>query len=756
MKTRKWPAICLAILTMCMGSCQDWGQMDPPAGTDAYPKLEQVASFTFDDKELTPEEIQTFAYEGGNIPSIVADETRGQVLHLQDGYARIFNPLNKVKVQNGVSLTFWIKQPIPEPVEGEEGEEPVVEEQDLTGAVFSFGNGNATQRMFFTANGWLSYEGVDGTYEANNPVSAQTGLLSRGEWHYVAIAVTNSGYFVYVDGFKKIEKTITDFESSKIVQFMASVPYIYIGYGSDSQTKEIYIDDIKIYRNTITSKETAKPSTGSVGGSLVPVPDPIYFNNFERGLGGASIVGSGTLQDAGGNYGTVFQNVGGSQRTNYLLLPDDVLAHSDKTKELTISVWVNAKNAGSSSDYMWAPLFMAYGAAPSGNTNGAPVLACQYRGIIAVNTNGSDNSGDNWCDYSDTQNNAGRNTLYHDGTDWLADKEWHLYTAVFTETTAAVYFDGEVKNAWTISGSGAGNNVGNLFSGNSLKYVCLGGNQAWNWGDNDPGFMFDDIAIYNKALSADQIKSIVESKKVPTPVYFNNFESGLGEASIVGSGTLQDSGGNFGTIFQNVGGAQRTNYLLLPEDVLTHSSTSKALSITCWVNSTNAGASSDYMWAPLFMAYGAAPSGNTNGAPVLACQYRGIIAVNTNGSDNSGDNWCDYSDTQNVAGKNTIYHDADDWLADKEWHLYTVVFTETTAAVYFDGEVKKAWTISGSGAGNNVGTLFTGSDLKYVCLGGNQAWNWGDNDPGFMFDNVAIYNVALTEGQIKILSQLKK
>jgi hypothetical protein len=45
-----------------------------------------------------------------------------------------------------------------------------------------------------------------------------------------------------------------------------------------------------------------------------------------------------------------------------------------------------------------------------------------------------------------------------------------------------------------------------------LKYVCLGGNQAWNWGDNDPGFAFDDVAIYNVALTVDQIKLIISKK----------------------------------------------------------------------------------------------------------------------------------------------------------------------------------------------------------------------------------------------------
>ena len=89
------------------------------------------ANLTFDDEELNPEEIQTFAYPDGDIPILVTDEALGQVLELSGGYARIFNPLNKVKVQDGVSLTFWMKQAVPE-----EDEDASAFEQDVTGAIF--------------------------------------------------------------------------------------------------------------------------------------------------------------------------------------------------------------------------------------------------------------------------------------------------------------------------------------------------------------------------------------------------------------------------------------------------------------------------------------------------------------------------------------------------------------------------------------------------------------------------------------------
>lgn len=277
MKTRKWPAYLLAAFTvLSFGACDDWGQMDPPAGTQKHPKLEQVAKITFEDEEFDPESFYYFAYEGGNVAEVVDDEAHGKVLHLPNGYARMFNPLNNVQVQNGVSLTFWVKQALTIDEETEEALEP-----DLTGAIFSFQNSNSTQRMFITANGWLKYEAADGQYEVNNPeankVSKNPLLLPSGEWHYMAITVRNDGYSIYVDGKERIDKTVdkSTFDFSKIVQFMAQTPYLYIGEGSDTPTQEMWIDEISIYRNQITDSQRQMPNMGGEESFEYVVGDPI-------------------------------------------------------------------------------------------------------------------------------------------------------------------------------------------------------------------------------------------------------------------------------------------------------------------------------------------------------------------------------------------------------------------------------------------------------------------------------------------------
>ena len=476
--------------------------------------------------------------------------------------------------------------------------------------------------------------------------------------------------------------------------------------------------------------------------AMAQTTDFLYENDLKEAGSDLTVVGGGSFVDDA-TFGTVYQNVAGTApRENYLLLPSDLLSHSADSKALTIGVWVN--NGGAASEtYLWAPLFAAYGAAPAGS-NTWPMFVCQYRGLLQVNCAG-------YSDYVDAQNVAGVNTLYHGDTDWLADGDWHYYTAVLDGNNAKVYFDGELKNEWNVSGEGDGNVQQGLFTnGNELTYICLGGNQAWDWNDLDTPFKYAKLMVSNKALSQTDIKAIVAAKPAPTItefLYENDLKEAGSNLTVVGSGSFVEDA-TFGTVYQNVAGtAPRENYLLLPSDLLSHSADSKALTIGVWVN--NGGAASEtYLWAPLFAAYGAAPAGS-NTWPMFVCQYRGLLQVNCAG-------YSDYVDAQNVAGVNTLYHGDTDWLADGDWHYYTAVLDGNNAKVYFDGELKNEWNVSGEGDGNVQQGLFTnGKELSYICLGGNQAWDWNDLDSPFKYAKLMVSNMALSQTDIKAIVAAK-
>jgi hypothetical protein len=247
-KNKKLPIIMTAaLLVFCFSSCSEqWGQIDPPAGNQVYPRLELLLNLNFNE-ELNPEEIMIAAYDKGNLPAIVEDDSLGNVLHLDGGYARVSNPLVNVVIQNGVSFTFWTKQ----------------SEEDTKSALISFQKEDGSQKMFLTADGRIVFNGTDYSQQ-----QGQTSLLPDEEWHYVAVAITYTGYSIYIDGEKAVGKTVpkeTEPENpwEQLVQFMATAPYIYIGNGSGVEPKEWWIDDLKVYRNTITAKEQAKPVIGA-------------------------------------------------------------------------------------------------------------------------------------------------------------------------------------------------------------------------------------------------------------------------------------------------------------------------------------------------------------------------------------------------------------------------------------------------------------------------------------------------------------
>jgi len=230
----------------------------------------------------------------------------------------------------------------------------------------------------------------------------------------------------------------------------------------------------------------------------------IYSNDFESGAGTSTIVGSGQIESvATSGFGHVYHNAVNGQaiRTNYLLLPSDVLSNSQiaTNKELTIAFWVNL---GTAVNNFFTPIFSAYGAAPVLGVNTWPVLVLQSRLLAQVNCAG-------WNDFVAADNVATANV---ESASWLDDAAWHYYTATFTETSVTIYVDGIIQNSWMVPGTD-GHTVSGLFTnGSDLKYICLGGNQAWEWADVDPAYLFDDVAVYANALNVDQINAIIAAK----------------------------------------------------------------------------------------------------------------------------------------------------------------------------------------------------------------------------------------------------
>ena len=126
MKTRKWPLLLMAILTvLSMSSCQDWGEADPPAGNQKLPakpdtSAKLIAEFTFDEdfnstatEGETPISGEGFAYSADQeIPEIVQDDERENgVMHANGGYLRILERMHERRYDAKVVQIRPFRQP---------------------------------------------------------------------------------------------------------------------------------------------------------------------------------------------------------------------------------------------------------------------------------------------------------------------------------------------------------------------------------------------------------------------------------------------------------------------------------------------------------------------------------------------------------------------------------------------------------------------------------------------------------------------
>ncbi len=478
MKSKLW----LSFLATLFGivSCQEWGEMDPPAGNQVFPKLELKGDFKFE-AELS-EDVVLEAYEGGQSPRVVTDEFKGKVMQLSGGYARFNSALSNVKLQTGASLTMWVK----------------TSGDNLEGAIFSFANENGSERLFFTPNGWLRYESTGGSYEVNNPASEQTNLLEADKWHYLSLCIKTNGYFIYVDGEQKYDVTVSDFDFSKIVSAFYGMPYFYLGYGSSAKPKAMWIDDVKIYRNVITAKEIAVPAV-SGGGEPYQFPprgtvgyyklDGTFVNSLNSNQSGeivtveAQTTPSGFESDA--DRGLVWhQQEGWTGNANGWAYArfDNPLKGKTVENGVSVSMWINPPVLN-----WWDQIFVL--------NDGTSKFWFNAIGYLGYNGAGG------WFDCQ--QNNV---------ENALEAGKWTFVTINITSTGFQVYYNGELKFDKDNNGAYAGdladfNNILNMFTNSNSFYL---GYESW-W--KAAPALVDDIFLMTRPITESEAKSLYADTK---------------------------------------------------------------------------------------------------------------------------------------------------------------------------------------------------------------------------------------------------
>lgn len=262
-------------------------------------------------------------------------------------------------------------------------------------------------------------------------------------------------------------------------------------------------------------------------------------------------------------FGNYFQNIPKAQfydrsaKQNYMraVLPKGALSPIKTSGEATIGFWVNGRvavDAGlsyfdASMLYLSGPYHSAH-YAPT-EDNGTEASNKQYQSMFNIRCNGNTNgflknatsnqvryyADDMFGDYCDHSGEAGfyKKNLY-------LDRNWHYVTMVMYNDLRNVdmYVDGELTNSRkNIVGSDQDLKAGL----DSINHIIIGGlNATYTTFGYDPAFAFDDIVIYSRALSSQEINQIISDKKYSPNSW--DFEKDIANSALLNEEKLNATG----------------------------------------------------------------------------------------------------------------------------------------------------------------------------------------------------------------------
>lgn len=371
--------------------------------------------------------------------------------------------------------------------------------------------------------------------------------------------------------------------------------------------------------------------------------------------------------------------------------------------ELTVSAWFTSV-AGANTAYHFLYYF--------GNTDGGN--GSNFTGFTPARGN----------DVSMPLIGAGDNPASVAGTEY-DDGLLHHVVCVINASTLTYYIDGRLENSTTIGA----NSLANI--GNQFAYFAKGG---WS---NDPTWngSIHEISIYNKALTADNVKYLYNLNAPVAVTATDPGTSSLKHQWTFDDGTANDVIGSVnGTL--NGGATVSNKALILPaggyvslDPVALAVNTYSALTVEAWFTS-QAGANKGYH----FLYYFGNSDGNGNhftgytpdrdGNPAVCGRF--MIATG-NGEDGE------------MAVNCPMY---DEGLL----HHMVCVIDGTILTAYIDGNLLGTNSIGANSLANLCPTSGSGTPFAYFGKGG-----WNDPTWQGSINKISMYNSALNASNVKYL-----
>ena len=240
------------------------------------PTSSVVAYYDFD--ETKPVNLYNDAQEAtlgrsnvtyGITPTLEEDPSRfGTVLHQHFGaqgsnsYTRMANPLQGQTDLEGFTVSLWVKRA----------------DDNLWDALWGFFNSTTAAasgaRLFLTGNSYIGFNDNAGNwFDVNYPEENDThpsgaykkvSSMEVGEWHLVTFTYSKAnGYKLYLDGSVYYTSNMVyagsankaEFDRQKVLDFVTSAQYFYLGLGSFWGSAEACFDDLIIYNRELATAD---------------------------------------------------------------------------------------------------------------------------------------------------------------------------------------------------------------------------------------------------------------------------------------------------------------------------------------------------------------------------------------------------------------------------------------------------------------------------------------------------------------------
>ncbi|MUP44331.1 LamG domain-containing protein [Gramella sp. BOM4] len=305
----------------------------------------------------------------------------------------------------------------------------------------------------------------------------------------------------------------------------------------------------------------------------------------------------------------------------------------------------------------------------------------------------------------------------------VKEGEWVHVAFTVTDTESVIYFDGVPVNTGTLAAPIDWTGVENLTIGH-------GGETFSYWNHLFDSSPIDELRLFDRALSAEEIQNLINASAVTLDMPFNGSYNDLAsnrDVTVVGNPGFTDNSVEGSAAYEGATGS----YLTVPSAGLT----TPQFSATMWYN--------------------------LNAEPNRA----GILVIGPEDTENAG-----YPDTQNLRTSgfrffrengaeghqrfklNVGTGEADTWVDggtaadvpnDAGWVHLAFTISDSSAKVYIDGELAKESDIAG--------ISWDGTEIVSIMSGAPRFTAWGHLADTSLLDDLKFYNKALTQEEIQAM-----